>query len=42
VSHVSEERLGRLIEELASFETRHTLSSVTDPHLGIVALAGDR
>lgn len=37
VEHVSAERLGVLIERLASFETRHTMSSVDHPTRGIGA-----
>lgn len=37
VESVSEERLGALVEKLASFETRNTLSSVDSPDRGIGA-----
>jgi hypothetical protein len=37
IEQVSEERLQRLVERLASFETRHTQSSITDPNRGIGA-----
>jgi hypothetical protein len=37
LDEVSEERLQQLVERLASFETRHTQSSVTDPARGIGA-----
>jgi hypothetical protein len=37
LAEVSEERLATLIDRLASFETRHTLSSPTDPRRGIGA-----
>lgn len=37
VESVSEERLRALVEKLASFETRHTLSSADSPNRGVGA-----
>jgi Peptidase family M28 len=37
VDSVSEERLGRILERLATFETRHTLSATDSPTRGIGA-----
>jgi hypothetical protein len=37
LAQVSEERLAALVDGLAAFETRHTLSSPTDPRRGIGA-----
>ena len=39
VAHVSDERLAATIAKLASFGTRHTLSSQTDPDRGVGAAA---